>query len=55
MTARRHADIDVSYDEHALATTGPEREAAGLKAVLVAMQRGLASMARCAPRRHCCG
>ncbi|WP_050947748.1 FdhF/YdeP family oxidoreductase [Mycobacterium xenopi] len=44
MTARRHADIDVSYDEHALATTGPEREAAGLKAVLVAMQRGLASM-----------
>lgn len=44
MTARRHADIDVSYDEHTLATTGPEREAAGLKAVLVAMQRGLASM-----------
>ncbi|MDA3640189.1 FdhF/YdeP family oxidoreductase [Mycobacterium xenopi] len=36
--------MDVSYDEHALATTGPEREAAGLKAVLVAMQRGLASM-----------
>ncbi|EID11881.1 molybdopterin-dependent oxidoreductase alpha subunit [Mycobacterium xenopi RIVM700367] len=34
----------MSYDEHALATTGPEREAAGLKAVLVAMQRGLASM-----------
>nr|WP_235434779.1 FdhF/YdeP family oxidoreductase [Mycobacterium heckeshornense] len=36
--------MDVSYDEHALATTGPEREAAGLKAVLVSMQRGLASM-----------
>ncbi|MCV7036095.1 FdhF/YdeP family oxidoreductase [Mycobacterium heckeshornense] len=34
----------MSYDEHALATTGPEREAAGLKAVLVSMQRGLASM-----------
>jgi len=41
---RRRTDIDVSYDEHALATTGPEREAAGLKAVLVSMQRGLASM-----------
>nr|WP_169922504.1 FdhF/YdeP family oxidoreductase [Mycobacterium noviomagense] len=36
--------MDVTYDEHALATTGPEREAAGLKAVLVSMQRGLASM-----------
>ncbi|BBY08797.1 FdhF/YdeP family oxidoreductase [Mycobacterium noviomagense] len=41
---RRQRDIDVTYDEHALATTGPEREAAGLKAVLVSMQRGLASM-----------
>ncbi|BCO35848.1 hypothetical protein BMW24_007885 [Mycobacterium heckeshornense] len=44
MKPRRRTDIDVSYDEHALATTGPEREAAGLKAVLVSMQRGLASM-----------
>ncbi|WP_414687776.1 molybdopterin-dependent oxidoreductase, partial [Mycobacterium sp.] len=41
---RRQQDINVAYDEHAVATTDPEHEAAGLKAVLVSMQRGLASM-----------
>lgn len=37
-------DIDASYDEHAVVTTGAEHEAAGVKAVLVSMQRGLSSM-----------
>src|ERR1700722_3698085 len=37
-------DVDVEYDEHAVMITPPAREAAGVKAVLVALQRGLASM-----------
>ena len=46
MAARRNdtRDIDVVYDEHAVTISGPEREAAGVKAVLVSLQRGLASM-----------
>ena len=51
MGIRRHMtgrdvtrDIDASYDEHAVVTTGAEHEAAGVKAVLVSMQRGLSSM-----------
>jgi molybdopterin-dependent oxidoreductase alpha subunit len=32
------------YDEHAVVATGAHREAAGLKAVLVSLRRGLASM-----------
>jgi molybdopterin-dependent oxidoreductase alpha subunit len=37
-------DIDVAYDEHALVASGAEHEAAGVKAVLVSLQRGLQSM-----------
>lgn len=37
-------DIDASYDEHAAVVTGAEDEAAGVKAVMVSMQRGLTSM-----------
>ncbi|BBY30835.1 FdhF/YdeP family oxidoreductase [Mycolicibacterium sediminis] len=45
MTGRDVAkDIPVSYDEHAVVTTGAEHEAAGVKAVMVSLQRGLTSM-----------
>lgn len=37
-------DFDASYDEHAVVATGPEQEAAGVKAVMVSLQRGLKSM-----------
>ncbi|WP_006241252.1 FdhF/YdeP family oxidoreductase [Mycolicibacterium tusciae] len=37
-------DFDADYDEHAVVTTGPEHEAAGVKAVMVSLQRGLKSM-----------
>ncbi|WP_333895357.1 FdhF/YdeP family oxidoreductase [Mycolicibacterium gadium] len=37
-------DFDASYHEHAVVATGPEREAAGVKAVMVSLQRGLKSM-----------
>jgi molybdopterin-dependent oxidoreductase alpha subunit len=37
-------DIGVSYDEHSVITTGAEHEAAGVKAVMVSLQRGLESM-----------
>ena len=37
-------DFDADYDEHAVVTAGPEREAAGVKAVMVSLQRGLKSM-----------
>src|SRR3954447_13921240 len=37
-------DVDVTYDEHAVAVTGAEHEAAGVKAVMVSLQRGLESM-----------
>jgi molybdopterin-dependent oxidoreductase alpha subunit len=37
-------DVDVEYDEHAVRITPPAREAAEVKAVWVALQRGLASM-----------
>lgn len=37
-------DVDVDYDEHAVTITPPEREAAGVKAVMVSLQRGLKSM-----------
>src|ERR1700737_3887554 len=36
-------DVDVDYDEHAVTITPPAREEAGVKAVLVSLQRGLAS------------
>ena len=46
MGARRHPDrdIDADFDEHAMVVTGAEHEAAGVKAVLVSLQRGLHSM-----------
>ncbi|KLI07241.1 hypothetical protein ACT17_00335 [Mycolicibacterium conceptionense] len=37
-------DIDADYDEHHVITTGAEDEAAGIKAVLVSMQRGFEQM-----------
>lgn len=37
-------DVDADYDDHAVTITPPAREAAGVKAVLVSLQRGLASM-----------
>lgn len=37
-------DFDAGYDEHAVVTTGAEDEAAGVKAVMVSLQRGLKSM-----------
>src|SRR5215213_9260944 len=37
-------DIDVVYDEHAVVATTAEHEAAGVKAVMVSLQRGLQSM-----------
>lgn len=37
-------DVDAGYDEHAVVSTGPQRDAAGLKAVWVSLQRGWASM-----------
>ena len=36
-------DVDVDYDEHAVTITPPAREAAEVKAVIVSMQRALAS------------
>jgi molybdopterin-dependent oxidoreductase alpha subunit len=46
MSTRRHPDrdIDASFDEHAVATTGAEHEAAGVKAVMVSLQRGIEQM-----------
>ena len=37
-------DVDADYDDHAVTITPPAREAAGVKAVRVSLQRGLASM-----------
>ena len=42
----RHAgrdgrDVEADYDEHAVAVTHAEHEAAGVKAVMVSLQRGL--------------
>jgi molybdopterin-dependent oxidoreductase alpha subunit len=46
MSTRRHPDrdIDAGFDEHAVKVAGPEHEAAGVKAVMVSLQRGLQSM-----------
>jgi molybdopterin-dependent oxidoreductase alpha subunit len=46
MGTRRHPDrdIDAAYNEHAVISRGPEHEAAGVKAVMVSLQRGLVSM-----------
>ncbi|WP_029109760.1 FdhF/YdeP family oxidoreductase [Mycobacterium sp. URHD0025] len=37
-------DIDADYDEHNVVSTGAEHEAAGVKAVMVSMQRGFEQM-----------
>src|ERR687890_10844 len=37
-------DIDAAYDEHGVVATGAEGEAAGVKAVMVSLERGLKSM-----------
>src|ERR1700756_4879818 len=42
MPARR--DVEVDYDEHGVTITPSKREAAGVKAVMGALQRGLTSM-----------
>ncbi|WP_099024212.1 FdhF/YdeP family oxidoreductase [Mycolicibacterium palauense] len=46
MGTRRHPDhdIDASFYEHAVVTSGREHEAAGVRAVLVSMQRGFEEM-----------
>ncbi|MBU8820250.1 FdhF/YdeP family oxidoreductase [Mycolicibacterium goodii] len=38
------ADYKADYDDHDVITTGPKHEAAGVKAVMVSMQRGLTQM-----------
>src|SRR5882757_5201790 len=46
MSTRRHPDRDntAAIDERAVKVAGPEHEAAGVKAVMVSLQRGLESM-----------
>src|SRR3954470_11506840 len=46
MAVRREitSDWNADYDEHAVISTGAEREAAGVKAVMVSLKRGLTSM-----------
>jgi molybdopterin-dependent oxidoreductase alpha subunit len=46
MGTRHHPDRDIraGYDEHSVTVAGAEHEAAGVKAVLVSLQRGLESM-----------
>ncbi len=48
MGTRRHPDQDINadFDEHAVVSTGREDEAAGVKAVIVSLQRGLTQMGR---------
>ena len=42
--AKDGRDVDATYDERDVRVTGAEHEAAGVKAVLVSMQRGLEQM-----------
>lgn len=46
MSPRRHThvDVDATVDEDRIATTEPEAKAAGVKAVIVSLQRGLTQM-----------
>ncbi len=37
-------DVDASYDERDVTVSGAKHEAAGVKAVMVSMRRGLAEM-----------
>jgi molybdopterin-dependent oxidoreductase alpha subunit len=41
---RASRDVEADYDEHAVTVTHAEHEAAGVKAVMVSLQRGLESM-----------
>ncbi|MDR3660622.1 MAG: hypothetical protein P4L86_09530, partial [Mycobacterium sp.] len=43
-TVRDGRDADADYDERDVKVTGPKPEAAGVKAVMVSMQRGLQQM-----------
>ena len=53
MAVRREitSDWDADHDEHSVVSTGAEREAAGVKAVRVSLQRGLEQMGRRPHRR----
>ena len=46
MAVRREitSDWNADYDEHSVVSTGAEQEAAGVKAVMVSLKRGLESM-----------
>lgn len=46
MNSRRrpHHDHDASFDEHAIVTSAPKSEAAGVKAVMVSLRRGIEQM-----------
>ncbi|MDT5124560.1 MAG: hypothetical protein QOH54_204 [Mycobacterium sp.] len=46
MTSRRNPDrdVDAGFDEYATVISGPEHEAAGVKAVMVSLHRGLEQM-----------
>uniref|UniRef100_A0A5Q5CBR5 Oxidoreductase alpha (Molybdopterin) subunit n=1 Tax=Mycobacterium sp. (strain JLS) TaxID=164757 RepID=A0A5Q5CBR5_MYCSJ len=46
MNSRRrpHHDHDASFDEHAIVTSEPKTEAAGVKAVMVSLKRGVEQM-----------
>ncbi|WP_102142399.1 FdhF/YdeP family oxidoreductase [Mycobacterium hubeiense] len=46
MGTRRHPDqdVDARFDEHQVVVTEPKREAAGVRAVVVSLQRGLEQM-----------
>ena len=46
MSTRRHPDEDIAagFDEHAVVVSGAEHEAAGVKAVMVSLQRGFEQM-----------
>ncbi|BBZ62675.1 FdhF/YdeP family oxidoreductase [Mycolicibacterium monacense] len=46
MNSRRrpHHDHDASFDEHAIVTSAPKTEAAGVKAVMVSLKRGVEQM-----------
>ncbi len=46
MSTRRHPerDVDASFDEHAAVVSGAEDEAAGVRAVMVSLNRGLEQM-----------
>ncbi|MGK2882231.1 MAG: FdhF/YdeP family oxidoreductase [Mycobacterium sp.] len=46
MGTRRHPDRDIvaGFDEHSVVSTGPEHQAAGMKAVMVSLERGVRQM-----------